>query len=368
MIKDIIFQRDFFRLAYRVFLWHLRCSLGRNVSPLACGCYITTKCNFQCEFCNIWRIRPSFQLPMAEARKLIKELGEMGLVYFSFSGGEPFLVSYLFDLLAYAKEAGILYTHVVSNGYLLDNSKARELADADVSEISFSLDGDEKVHDKNRGVNGAFKKVIEAVDLVKTHAPKTKIVLNAILDPSYPENAIFAVKVAERLRVKIKVQPLNEHPSFGVQDYAVKTRRSLQADEKKKLLEAIDLIQKSAHVVNSKPFLENFKAFMFSPEKLIFAEDDCLFGYHHIEVFANQVFPCLEGLNWEDGVDIALKSIEGILTSDSYHKKLQQLKKCSRCRNNYYICYYEPRLNFPVWNLIKSRLKTPGIRAVVRER
>lgn len=364
MVKDIIFQRNFFRFIFRIFLWHFRYATTRGVWPLACGFYITSKCNFQCEFCNIWKIKPAFQMSEACAQRMVKELGKMGLLYLSFSGGEPLLVPYLFDLLTYAKESSIIYTHIVSNGYLMDERRAKKLAEANVSEISFSLDGEENVHDKNRGVSGAFGKVIEAIDCVRTYAPKTKIVLNTILDPIHPENAISAVKRAGRLRVKIKVQPENEHPDFGISGCFVKSRRPLQTNEKQNLFEAINLIQSSPYVVNSKAFLENYKTFMFCPGELIFAKDDCIFGYHHIEFFANQIFPCLEGLNWKEGFDISRGSVKEILTSPPYRKKLEQLRRCSHCQKNYYVCYYEPRLNFPMWNLIKSRLRMPKITVV----
>lgn len=364
MIKNIILQQKIFRFAYRILHWHIKYFIGRSISPLACGFYITSKCNFRCKFCNIWRIKPSFQMPMVRAQELINELGKMGLIYFSFSGGEPLLVPYIFDLLAYAKKRGIIYTHIVSNGYLMNDINAKRLAEANVSEVSFSLDGDEEFHDRNRGTRGAFNKVFEAVYNVKTYAPKTKIILNTILNPACSENAIFAVKTAERLGVKIKVQPINEHPSFGVHECAVGSRRSLGSDEKQKLLDAIELIQKSSFVVNSRPFLENYKAFIFCPERLMFSKNNCIFGYHHVEVFADQMFPCLEGFNWRDGFDISNGSIREILTSHLYRERLQRLRKCSYCSKNYYICYYEPRLNFPIWNFIKSRLKTPEIKAV----
>ena len=309
---------------------------------------------------------PGFQISEEEARRLIKELGKMGLIYFSFSGGEPLLVPYCFDLLAYAKKCGILYTHIVSNGYLMDVARAKKLAEAHVSEISFSLDGDEKVHDQNRGMKGAFNKVIEVIDHVKTHAPKTEIVLNTILNPIQPENAIFALNLAKRLGVKIKVQPINDHPSFGANEPALKQRRSLQDNEKQRLLETIELIQKSSHAVNSKPFLENFKAFMFYPENLAFASEVCILGYHHIEIFANQIFPCLEGLMWKEGFDLSKSSIKDTINSPLYQNKLKELKKCPHCRKNYYICYYELRLNFPFTNLIKSRIKIPKIKPATK--
>ncbi len=365
MVREIAFQKNFFRFAYRILIWHLRYFTGLKPRPLACGCYITSRCNFRCEFCNIWRIKPDFQISQEQAERLIKELAELGLIYFSFSGGEPLVIPYIFDLLAYAKQSGIIYTHIVSNGYLMDKNKANRLKEANVSEISFSLDGDQNIHDKIRGVNDAFNKVMEAMDYVKTYAPKTKIVLNTILNPVSPENALFAVETARQQGVKIKIQPMNRHPCFGLQESMPETKRSLQADEKEKLLDAIKLMQASPSVINSRPFLENYKAFMFCSEENILAKDTCIFGSHHIEFFANQLFPCLEGLNWKDGFDIfTAGSIKKILTSSLYLKKLQELKKCALCKKNYYICYYEPRLNFPVWNFIKSRLHKPSFTGV----
>lgn len=357
MLKDIILQRNFFPLAWRAGLWHLKYALHRAARPLACGFYITSRCNFRCEFCNIWRMEPGFQSPLEEAKAVINELGKMGVAYFSFSGGEPLLVPYLFDLLAYAKEAGILYTHIVSNGYLMDAGKAGMLQDAGVSEISFSLDGEEKAHDKRRGMAGAFQGVMRAVDYVKTYAPETKVVLNAILDPLHPEGALFAVNTAQSLQVKIKVQPANEHPDFGMRDCALKSRRPLQSDEKQRLLDAISAMQKSPYLANSRPFLENYKAFVLSPQRRMFLKDGCIFGYHHIEFFANQVFPCIEGFGWKDGFALSGRPVKEILASSPYRDKLKQLKRCPSCAKSYYVCYYEPRLNFPVWNLLKSRLR-----------
>ena len=356
MIKDVVFKDNFARFGYRIALWHIKYLIYKKASPLACGFYLTSKCNFHCDFCNIWRVSPNFQISEEKAREIIHDLGRMGLVYFSFSGGEPLLVPYVFDLLSYAKKVGVIYTHIVSNGYLMDRTKARLLAGSRLSEISFSIDGDKESHDAKRGIAGAFEKVITAIDNVKSASPKTNIVVNTILDPHKPEDAVFAVKLAEDLGVKIKVQPLNDHPCFGNDIFASKKRLLISPEEKKRLMDAIDLIQGSDALVNSRAFLDNYKFFMFCPERIKLAKEDCIFGFHHLEVFNNMAFPCLEGLNWKAGFDLSNRNIKEIIRTDEYSKKLAELKKCSGCKRNYYICYYEPRLNFPVWNFIKTRL------------
>lgn len=358
MIKEVIFQGNIHQLAYRVIRWHFNYLIHKRASPLACGFYITSRCNFRCEFCNIWRINPGYQVSQEEVMQILKSLGEMGVIYFSFSGGEPLLIPYIFDLLAYAKKSGILYTHLVSNGYLMDKIKAQELAAAEVSEISFSIDGKEDVHNRIRGKNDAYGKLLEAIENVQTYSPKTKVILNTILFSDSPENALNAVKIAERMGVKIKVQPANDHPSFEAKNVAGKTHRVLTEEQKQKILQTLDYFQKSPWVVNSKAFLKNYTYFLFQPDKLIFKDKECVFGYHHVEFFKNALFSCLEGQKWKGGVNSFKKSIGEILNSSFYKERLQNLRKCTFCQNNYYICYYEPRLNFPVWNLIYSRLTT----------
>ena len=366
MIKEILSRVDIGSFIYRIAAWHLRYSLGLKVFPVSCSFYITSKCNFKCRFCNIRRMNPHFQVSFDEAQNIIQQLGELGVVYFSFSGGEPLLVPYVFDLLRYAKKCGILYTHIVSNGFLMDEVRAKELEHARVSEISFSLDGTEEYHDHVRGVEGAFQKVLTAIDNIKTYAPHTKVVLNSVLLPHHPEHTLQAMDTARLLGVKIKIQPINDHPAFGSDKPAEKWNSNFEPEQTKKLLHVIETLETSPTVVNSRPFLENYKAFLFSPKNLIFSNDACIFGYHHLEFFNCRLYPCLEGMEWKNGFDPNLESLKNILASSAYIQTLSRLKQCARCRTAYYVCYYEPRLNFPVWNFLQARLgkKLPEIKKI----
>lgn len=358
MITTILSRLDLPKAIYRLTRWHLNYVLNKTPNPLACGLYITSRCNFKCRFCNIWRIKPSFQIPEDTVKKVIKGMAEGGLIYFSISGGEPLTVPYLFDLLLYAKDQGILYTHVVSNGFLLNKAAAIKFDNSQVSEVSFSIDGDEAIHDEARQRHGAFKHVLKSIDLITKYSPKTKIVLNTILDPIAPENSLYAIRLAEKMGVNIKVQPANNHPDFGLDICAKKQERSLNKEQKQKLIKTIDIMQASPRVISSKPFLSNYKKFLFDRDNLILKDDVCIFGLHHIEIFNNQIYPCLEGMNWEHGFDIREIDITDILRTKEYKKMVSSLKNCQSCKNNYYICYYEPRLNFPIWNYIKTRINT----------
>ena len=357
MLRTMMMRMRLLPFAYRVIGWHVRFVVSRTASPLACGLYISSACNLRCSLCNIRRYDPPYTISEDRARALVKELGALKVVYFSISGGEPLLAPYVFDLLAYAKSLGILYTHVVSNGLLMDAARAKALAKAAVSEISLSLDGPEHFHDKARGVTGSYRHVLDAVEHVKVHAAGTRIVLNTILDPAAPDHALHVVDVARRLDVQIKVQPRNEHPSFGEVHGAAQDRHELNPEERRALEAAVAALIRAPHVVNSRPFLDNYLAFLFRPERLMLAKRGCVFGYHHVESFAGQLFPCLEGMNWTNGFEWGERSLSETFRSPQYVRKLQELRECGGCRRNYYVCYYEPRLNFPIWNLVRSHAR-----------
>ncbi len=355
MVRSILSGMSLAPFAYRMVRWHWRYLWRREPTPLSGGIHITSCCNLRCSFCNLHRIRPSFTVSERDAREWIRQLADAKHVYFGIGGGEPLLVPYVFDLLGLAKGSGIPYTHLVTNGILLDEACARAAAEAKVSEISISLDGPPEVHDALRGLEGAYVRVLGAVEMLHTYAPRTRIVLNAILEPAHPEWALHAAQVARGLGVLIKIQPRNDHPVFDLAEPAAPRVTELTPEEQRNLRSAIDSLSRMRHVSNSRPFFRNYLHFLFSRDRLAFVGKDCILPYHHIEIFNNQAFPCLEGMNYSGGFRLEERGLHTMMTSSSYRDVVNSLRKCEGCLRNYYVCYYEPRLSFPLWNLLYSR-------------
>jgi radical SAM protein with 4Fe4S-binding SPASM domain len=80
-----------------------------------------------------------------------------------FSGGEPLVRQDLTELAHYAVGKGMRAV-ISTNGTLITKDKARELKDVGLSYVGISLDGGEEVHDRFRGVSGAFKKALQGVE------------------------------------------------------------------------------------------------------------------------------------------------------------------------------------------------------------
>jgi len=354
-MKAVIFKerKKIPSLIWRSLKWHLNYVCTKKATPMACGLYITNRCNFKCDFCNIWRKSGSATLSFEKAKKLVDNLSDLGCFYFSISGGEPLLVNYIFDFLSYVKKSNIKYVHMVTNGYFLDKDRAVKLKRSAIDELSISIDGKEEPHDRRRQVSGAYKKAIEAIENTKEFAPKVNIVLNAIFFPEDPFTCLHAVELAHKFDIYMKIQPLNQHPIFNKYNHSLISSRENLIEKKEDIKKVIAILRKDKYVVNSNTFFDNIYNFYFQREKLIFSHSDCIFGYHNLEVSENgNIFPCLEGMNWENGIKFD-KDLKDILFSRGYSRLLKGLKKCKGCQNNYYICYYEPRIAFPLANFIR---------------
>ncbi len=324
--------------------------------PLACGMYITNICNLRCSSCNIWRKPIKKTIPKERAFFLVDELGHNGCFYFSISGGEPLLVPYLPELLQRAKSVGIDYTHLVTNGMSLTPKKARQFNQSGLDEISISIDGPKAAHDERRGQEGAYDAAMQAVENIHNYAPKIKIVLNTILSPKNPEHCLHVVQMAEKMKLSIKVQPFVLHPDFGQSHGKADDERDGVEDTRTCLKTVIDYLKVSHSVINTNSFLGLLNLYFSNPDDLPLSREKCQFGYHHMEVAEDgNIYACLEGQQWKGGLSVQNR-LRNVLDCDDYGSRLRALADCHRCRANMYVCYFEPRLNFPLWNFCKYRL------------
>jgi radical SAM protein with 4Fe4S-binding SPASM domain len=94
---------------------------------------------------------------------MLQQIGQMNCPVVLFSGGEPMLRDDLFELLNEAQQLG-LRTVISTNGTLIDILAAKKLAEAGVSYVGISIDGDQEFHDSFRRARGCFKAAIRGVE------------------------------------------------------------------------------------------------------------------------------------------------------------------------------------------------------------
>lgn len=122
---------------------------------------ITNRCNLNCIHCYAKANTRKIELSTEDCKKIINELAEFRVPLILFSGGEPLLREDIFELAKYAKEREIK-TVLSTNGTLIDETISEKLRIFDY--VGISLDG-VKVHDRFRGVEGAFEKAIKALQI-----------------------------------------------------------------------------------------------------------------------------------------------------------------------------------------------------------
>jgi MoaA/NifB/PqqE/SkfB family radical SAM enzyme len=130
--------------------------------PLDAVLAVTYRCNARCVMCGIWKSEPVAELPAAAYGRLPASLRDINL-----TGGEPFLRDDLPEIHAAARSACPRARTVVStNGLLTDRIVAAVRAMASVEPeigVAVSLDGPPEVHDRLRGVPGAYERATATV-------------------------------------------------------------------------------------------------------------------------------------------------------------------------------------------------------------
>lgn len=129
------------------------------VSPLyRCELLLTDRCNFHCLYCR--GLKNGGDLNFKDAKRILKYWISEGLRNIRFSGGEPTLYPYLFELVDMCKKAKVNHIAVSTNGSSSRNYYL-ELVKRGVNDISISLDACcSSTGDMMSGVNGFYDRII----------------------------------------------------------------------------------------------------------------------------------------------------------------------------------------------------------------
>jgi MoaA/NifB/PqqE/SkfB family radical SAM enzyme len=131
--------------------------------------YTNYDCNLRCSYCvaksgpNV----PRRALGLANVQRLVDEAVELGFSDIFFTGGEPFILKDIYDMLAYSSAR--IKTTVLTNAMLLRNKRLDKLCEIanDNLIVQVSLDGGRpEDHDAYRG-KGSWVKTVESIKLLQ---------------------------------------------------------------------------------------------------------------------------------------------------------------------------------------------------------
>lgn len=137
--------------------------------PLEVVLNLTNRCNMRCLHCfyesgeSKDKRKRREELSDAEIFGLMDEIISLKPFNLCFFGGEPLLRKNLLLECAGKLTANGIRVNVITNGYFIDLDTARDMKEAGIADIEVSIDGaTAQTHDRLRGLNGAFEKVMDA--------------------------------------------------------------------------------------------------------------------------------------------------------------------------------------------------------------
>ncbi|MCK4744746.1 radical SAM protein [Candidatus Parcubacteria bacterium] len=141
-------------------------------APIGMYMEISEKCNLSCEHCYKPKEKTKQGLSMANTKRLIDELYEMGVFEIRLCGNEPTISPHFFEICEYIKSLN-LYLGVNTNAYF-NESMQEKIIDLRPDFIIISVDGTREIHDSIR-TTGSYDKVISFLKRLKKTSIKRRI-------------------------------------------------------------------------------------------------------------------------------------------------------------------------------------------------
>jgi len=155
-------------------LWNLLSSVAQYgisspqalKAPFSVVWSLSYRCNLRCMHCYQNAGQPSTdELSLDEQLNIVDQIAHAGVSMVVLSGGEPLANPNLEFLIERIRKHKMAIS-IDSNGVLVDKKIVEYLKRVGVTSIELSLDGAEaQSHDRFRGLDGAFNKTLDAVEM-----------------------------------------------------------------------------------------------------------------------------------------------------------------------------------------------------------
>jgi MoaA/NifB/PqqE/SkfB family radical SAM enzyme len=174
---------------------------------------LTFWCNYRCETCNIWQMKPRDELRLDEIKAFFRRSSRF--LWVDLTGGEVWLRKDFVDICETVITScpNLVLLHFPTNGYLTDKIVAgvKEIRRMGREKliITVSTDGDEAMNDEIRGIAGGWRRQLETFRRLR-EIPGVDVVLGMTLSAKNVDHFPAAFRAAER-----------EIPGLGYEDFHV---------------------------------------------------------------------------------------------------------------------------------------------------
>lgn len=156
-------------------------------------------CNCRCVMCDIWKDNKNLkQLTEADVQKLLSSFKRFGTQQVVMSGGEASLHPNFFRFCEILQKEKIKVSLLTTG--LTISKNADQLLQL-VNDIIISLDGNEQLHDTIRNIPGAFKKIKEGVEYIKSIDPNYKITARTVIHKLNYQSWVSIIDSAKQMQL-----------------------------------------------------------------------------------------------------------------------------------------------------------------------
>ncbi|HSW50580.1 MAG TPA: radical SAM protein, partial [Bryobacteraceae bacterium] len=125
----------------------------------------TSRCNLKCRICPVARgmERASGDMDPALFKRIVEEIGDCLLVIMFWDWGEPFLHPSAYEMIRYARQAGIKVVASTNGHVLADGGHARQVVESGLDVLVISVDGADQATYQHFREKGRLDTVLEGV-------------------------------------------------------------------------------------------------------------------------------------------------------------------------------------------------------------
>ncbi len=340
---------------------------GRAANPTTLHFEITYKCNQSClmcpqsfekqkEFSKLRQVvKRSEELSFEEIKNLVEESCQLGVRYFTLTGGEPFLRKDLLKVTGFIKEKGMVAS-ILTNGSLLTREGAETLVKQKVDAVQFSLDGPKEIHNLIRNTKNAYDGLIHGINFCIEEKKRAKSI-TPYLSVSCTISSLNAGKLTEIFDIALRY---NIDINFGylfytTQDMREKTKSLFPLGEAKiedqdipESLKSVDIdllveeVKEIKERIKNVPIKVRFSPPLklkdiekrFNDDNFVYA-DKCFYPWYALRINPyGEVYPCSMGVKMGNIMEESLLNIWNGEEYIRFRKALRKEKifpKCSKC-------------------------------------
>lgn len=171
---------------------------GRAKIPLRYFLELTYRCNLACPYCYVGSERNKKELTTDEWKSVIDQIPFYGIV--TLVGGEPLIRKDFVEILEYVCRRVWGKVHVVSNGILITDEIIKAFIKYHLLLLSVSLDGYGENHDKNRGKDGIFDKIVSNLENLRAQKSRQMVDIKTIVLPNNLDDLPKLYKLCDEMK------------------------------------------------------------------------------------------------------------------------------------------------------------------------